>query len=104
MEDQPQAAASAAAIAAALNPPGRLRTMGPESRMGSGVHTTYIVNPRKLGHGFRMISAILYLKGRRRMMFQLSGFYYNFIAEPLYHLAKAQKLQNPTRIVIGALI
>ena len=37
------------------------------------------VNPRKLEHGFRRICAripILYLKGMRILMFQLSGFYY----------------------------
>ena len=35
------------------------------------------VNPRKLEHGFRRSSAripILYVKGMRIMMFQLSGF------------------------------
>ena len=36
-----------------------------------------IANPRKLEHGFWRFRAILYLiKGMRRMMFQLSGFYY----------------------------
>ena len=38
----------------------------------------FIVNPRKLEHGFRMISArfpLLYLQGMGIMMFQLSGFY-----------------------------
>ena len=41
---------------------------------------TIIVNPRKLEHGFRKISARIpykiFLKGMRRMMFKLSGFYY----------------------------
>ena len=40
-----------------------------------------IVNPRKLEHGFRTISAgilsILYLKRMRITMFHLSGFYFN---------------------------
>ena len=39
-----------------------------------------LVNPRKLEHGCRMINAripfLLYLKGIRTIMFQLSGFYY----------------------------
>ena len=38
----------------------------------------FTVEARKLEHGFRRISAripILYLKGLRIMMFQLSGFY-----------------------------
>ena len=38
------------------------------------------MNPQKLEHGFRRIGAripILYLKGMRVLMFQLSGFYYN---------------------------
>ena len=38
------------------------------------------VDPRKLEHGFRRLCAripnILYLKGMRILMFQLSGFYY----------------------------
>ena len=40
----------------------------------------YTVEARKLEHGFRRISArilILYLKGMRMMMFQLSGYYYS---------------------------
>ena len=40
-----------------------------------------IVDLRKLEHGFRRISARIpynFLKGMRRMMFQLSGFYYSF--------------------------
>ena len=43
------------------------------------------MNPRKLEHGFRMISAgipILHLNGMRNMMFQLSGFYYKGNTEP----------------------
>ena len=39
---------------------------------------SYIVEARKLEHGFRRIRArilTIYLKGMRRMMFQLSGFY-----------------------------
>ena len=46
-----------------------------------GYDPLIIVEARKLEHGFRRISAkgslILYLKGIRIMMFQLSGFYYN---------------------------
>ena len=39
----------------------------------------WIVNPRKLEHGFRMIIAGIhytYLNGMRIMMFHLSGFYF----------------------------
>ena len=44
--------------------------------------TDSIVNPRKLEHGFGMISAsIVYLKGMRIIMFQLSGFYCHFACQ-----------------------
>ena len=40
----------------------------------------FTMKPRELEHGFRMITAripyILYLKGTRIMMFQLSGLYF----------------------------
>ena len=40
----------------------------------------FTANPRKLEHGFRRIRARIpyftLIKGMRRMMFQLSGFYY----------------------------
>ena len=45
----------------------------------------YIVNPRKLEHGFRTINAgipyTLPYKGMRAIMFQLSGFYFTTIME-----------------------
>ena len=53
------------------------RDSNPRSSKIPGLKTT--VDPRKLEHGLRRISAripILYLKGMRIMMFQLSGFYY----------------------------
>ena len=58
-----------------LNP--NSQTLNSKPRNGQGFYM--IVNPRKLEHGFRMINAgipILYLKGMRAIIFQLSGFYY----------------------------
>ena len=59
--------------------------------MAHGFSSTYIETPciyiyiaeaRKLEHGFRWIilgSLILYLRGMRIIMLQLSGFYYIYI-------------------------
>ena len=45
------------------------------------------MNPRKLEHGFRMISAgipLLYLESRRLVVFQLSGFYCRVLGFRVY--------------------
>ena len=59
------------------------------------------MNPRKLEHRFRMIHAgIPYFKGRRLMMFQLSGFYCNLFGV-LYSLySRSPKVGNPIASIL----